>query len=295
MESRNIKRESVSHMTRSAPYAIHKRDSHSTSQRAVYLHWHPEAELFLLTRGEMRVFVEEACYRLREGEAIFIPPNLLHRAVAETPDFAFEALVFSTDLIASCSNAVRYQKYIQPVLCQNVRYVLHFTRNVGWQQTVLDDLCRILHTNAQGERDVSLLVEGLLRVIWQTLYDLHFAKMEGEESRERMEKPIQRVMDYVKRHYAEELTLAALARVAYVSEGQLCRSFKRITGSTPFVWIKKYRILKSCEWLLNSDKKISEICALCGFNNISYYNREFLKLMKVTPSEFRRVTPSDRL
>lgn len=286
--NRNIERESVSHMTRSEPYAIHRRDCHSTSQKAVYLHWHPEAELFLLTRGEMRVFVEDVCFRLREGEAIFVPPNLLHRAIAETPEFAFEALVFSTDLIASPSSAARYQTYIQPVLHQNVRYVLHLTRQEGWQQTVLDDFCRILHTSAQGERDVVLLVEGLLRVIWQSLYDLHFAKMEGKGRRERTEKPIQRVMDYVNRHYADEITLPALAKMAYVSEGQLCRSFKQMTGSTPFAWLKKIRILKSCEWLLDSDKKISEICTLCGFNNISYYNREFLKLMKVTPSEFRK-------
>lgn len=286
--NRNIERESVSHMTRSEPYAIHRRDCHSTSQKAVYLHWHPEAELFFLTRGEMRVFVEETCYRLREGEAIFVPPNLLHRAIAETPDFAFEALVFSTDLIASPSSAARYQTYIQPVLHQNVRYVLHLTRQEGWQQTVLDDFCRILHASAQGERDVALLVEGLLRVIWQSLYDRHFLKIVGESCLERTEKPIRRVMEFVRQNYAEEITLSALAKVAYVSEGQLCRSFKQMTGSTPFAWLKKYRILKSCEWLLSSDKKISEICTLCGFNNISYYNREFLKLMKVTPSEFRK-------
>ena len=79
-----------------------------------------------------------------------------------------------------------------------------------------------------------------------------------------------------------------LAKMVYISEAQLCRSFKQITGTTIFAYLKRYRILKSYEWLRSSDKKIQGICSLCGFNNISYYNREFLKIMRMTPSEYQR-------
>ena len=36
------------------------------------------------------------------------------------------------------------------------------------------------------------------------------------------------------------------------------------------------------------DKKIAEIASLCGFNNISYFNREFKKYMKMSPSQYRQ-------
>ena len=73
-----------------------------------------------------------------------------------------------------------------------------------------------------------------------------------------------------------------------MSEGQFCRSFKQLTGSTPFTYLKKHRIMHSCDYLAGSGRKISEICTLCGFSNISYFNREFLKAMKVTPSAYRK-------
>ena len=103
-----------------------------------------------------------------------------------------------------------------------------------------------------------------------------------------MEKQIQEVIAFIQQHYQEDISLELLAQTIHISETQLCRSFKQLTGSTPFTYLKRYRIMKSCEWLDDSDKKISEICSLCGFNNISYYNREFLRIMKMTPSAYRK-------
>ncbi len=100
---------------------------------------------------------------------------------------------------------------------------------------------------------------------------------------------MQEVADYIQAHYQEEISLKMLAQTAHMSEGQLCRRFRREMGETPFTWLKRCRIKKSCAWLAASDKKVAEICTLCGFNNISYFNREFLREMKLTPSEYRKL------
>ncbi|MBS5935001.1 MAG: helix-turn-helix domain-containing protein [Clostridiales bacterium] len=42
------------------------------------------------------------------------------------------------------------------------------------------------------------------------------------------------------------------------------------------------------EQLSDAIKKITDIATINGFNNISYFNREFMKLMKMTPSEYRK-------
>ena len=53
------------------------------------------------------------------------------------------------------------------------------------------------------------------------------------------------------------------------------------------VHLNRLRIVKSCEMLLRTDKKITEIASLCGFNNISYFNRTFYKIMGISPSGYR--------
>ena len=51
----------------------------------------------------------------------------------------------------------------------------------------------------------------------------------------------------------------------------------------------KLRIQKSCELLLNSDKKVYEISALVGYNDVKYFNRVFKNEMNVSPDEYRRL------
>ena len=88
----------------------------------------------------------------------------------------------------------------------------------------------------------------------------------------------------------QNITLEELAEYAHLSEGQFCRSFKELTGMTPFRYLIRYRILQSCNQLLLTDKKVTEIALSCGFNNISYYNRAFFKIMRMTPTEYRKTT-----
>ncbi|MGN6712236.1 helix-turn-helix domain-containing protein [Anaerocolumna jejuensis] len=47
-------------------------------------------------------------------------------------------------------------------------------------------------------------------------------------------------------------------------------------------------LIKSCGYLINTSKKITDIAALCGFNNISYYNRDFIRIIKISPAAYRK-------
>lgn len=88
--------------------------------------------------------------------------------------------------------------------------------------------------------------------------------------------------------WKKDITLKNLASCVHLSEGQFCRSFKLLTGLSPFRYLNRYRILQSCNELNHTNKKITDIATMNGFNNISYYNREFMKLMEMTPSEYRK-------
>ena len=46
------------------------------------------------------------------------------------------------------------------------------------------------------------------------------------------------------------------------------------------------RISLACRYLLETDKSISSICYACGFNNLSNFNRQFMRHKQMTPSEY---------
>lgn len=290
-KQKEIYLENVRHVTNERPYSIHKSGFSTRNKSALYLHWHPDFEFFYLEEGELDFYIEEKRCHVNEGEAVFIPPNLLHRAVCTSAAGGiFRALVFSPDFIASPMSMAQFQKYVQPVLYNNVNFALHLQNSSPWQREVLRDLARIFdRTQEAGEAgDNGLLVCGLVLVIWQNLFQSHISKVAVSCPQEKLERQLQEPVRYIREHFSEDITLDMLARLAHMSQGQFCRSFKQLTGSTPFAYLKKYRVMHSCAYLAGSDKLISEICTLCGFNNISYYNREFLKTMKVTPSSYRQ-------
>lgn len=280
--------ESILHITDSQPYALYHADFAPGESPVLLLHWHPEAEFFYLEEGELLFSIEQEELCLTAGDALFIPPRLLHTAHATAASGGqLRALVFSTQLVASSEDQASFEKYVQPVLQDNRHCVLHLQKQVSEHAALLSDLVR-LFASADTQAETDLLVKGFIQILWQELYHIHPFFRHMKQHTGRNSAFVQEVSSYIHKHYNEALSLTQLAEHFHVSKYYLCRIFKQVTGMPPFVFLNRYRIMKSCEYLINTEKKISEISGLCGFNNVSYFNREFLFYTKTTPSAYRK-------
>lgn len=284
--------EPIPHITKDLPYSAHTCQYDAPLGEAIYLHWHPEAEFLYLVQGSLSVMVEQEEVVLNQGEAVFIPPNRLHRArnCSRTPGI-YQAFVLSPSLIASPLERPQFQKYIQPVLEPHVP-CCHFSKKIDWKRDVIACLKQLLLLAQRGEgeaeEDWGLAVTGTAMVIWQLLYHHHIRQFRRDQARQRLAVQMEEVLAFIHHHYEEEVSLPELAGLAHLSESQFCRSFKRLTGMPPFSYLNRCRIMQSCLLLAKTDKKISEIGTRCGFNTVSYFNREFRKVIKMTPSAYRR-------
>lgn len=66
------------------------------------------------------------------------------------------------------------------------------------------------------------------------------------------------------------------------------RKFKIATGQSAKDYLTACSIRQAGKLLLSTDKKVIEIAALVGFENISGFNRSFLKATGLTPSQYRK-------
>ena len=64
--------------------------------------------------------------------------------------------------------------------------------------------------------------------------------------------------------------------------------FKELTGMSFTAYLVNYRLELSAKQLLETDQKIIDIAANCGFNNHSYFTRAFLKKYGLTPGKYRQ-------
>lgn len=95
------------------------------------------------------------------------------------------------------------------------------------------------------------------------------------------------VAEYIDRHYAEPLTLQALADVGHGSPYHLHRTFKKVTGMTPVAYIRRTRLEQAKRLLLSTDKPVTEIGLSVGMPNLSYFITLFKQNNGCTPAAYR--------
>ncbi len=281
--------EKITHITGTQPYSIHHTVISPGETSVLYLHWHNEMEFFYLKTGAVSVYIEEERYFLSAGEGIFIPPGLLHRAEDEKKaGCEFHALVFSASLLSDYFMNLHYAEYLYPVMHYGLRCSLHLKPAVDWHCEILSLLKESFDSLSGPQKTWELKLHGMLFIMWQCLYNHHLSAVDSVKSLTRLAEQLKPSLDLIQNYFNEDITLKRLSSASHLSEGQFCRLFKQLTGFTPFGYLNRCRIIKSCEYLVRTDKKIAEIALLCGYNNISFYNREFIRYMKVRPSVYRK-------
>ena len=98
---------------------------------------------------------------------------------------------------------------------------------------------------------------------------------------------IQKIKDYIGKNYGEVLRLEDMASMVSMTATAFSRFFKNRTNQTLSDYIIDIRIGHAIRYLVDTTMTSSEICYLCGFNNISNFNRLFRKKKGCSPMEFR--------
>ncbi len=107
-------------------------------------------------------------------------------------------------------------------------------------------------------------------------------------------KRINLALHFIDDHLDAELSLESIAEVAHYSPFHFHRIFKAIIGETLNSYINRRRIEKTASVLLHKQEvSITELCLQYGFTSNSSFTRAFKKFYGVSPSQFRKLRPSE--
>jgi AraC-like DNA-binding protein len=99
-----------------------------------------------------------------------------------------------------------------------------------------------------------------------------------------------RARDAMDLRFAEPLDIAALARIAHVSEAHFIRTFRATFGETPHRYLQRRRVERSMFMLRETDRSVTEICLDVGFASLGTFSRTFREIVGVSPSAYRKGT-----
>jgi AraC-like DNA-binding protein len=161
----------------------------------------------------------------------------------------------------------------------------YFLEPIAWDKSLQLSFSKLFQAlseqNSQLEQQ-SLMLRVLSQIFGrhtQPHYHLRHVKPET--------KAIALVRAYLEAHYAENVSIDALAQLVQLSPYYLIRSFKKHVGLPPHGYQRYWQLLQAKRALLNS-KPLSEIAAEHGFYDQSHLNRHFKGTFGVTPGQYRQ-------
>lgn len=99
---------------------------------------------------------------------------------------------------------------------------------------------------------------------------------------------IDEVVAWIDTHYEEIFSLDEMVSRCALNTSDFARRFKARAGYPLFEYLNRRRVGRAALLLKDGDLPVIEIALSVGYNNVSFFNRYFLRLMGMTPTEYRR-------
>ncbi|MED5020126.1 helix-turn-helix domain-containing protein [Paenibacillus chibensis] len=125
----------------------------------------------------------------------------------------------------------------------------------------------------------------------QTFREIHGVLFRTTEAPDRKQQ-FDEILDYIRTHYNEELSIEYFAEQMNMSAGHFSRMFKEEVGEKYVEYIAKYRISKAKQFLLETDLKIDDIAEQIGYWGRNSFIRNFRRYEGITPAKYRTIHQS---
>lgn len=245
-------------------------------------HWHKAVELFLFVSGRVTCKFENATIHGKPGGIAIINPHEVHET--------------------RCSRKASYLcVHIQPSVMR--KFVpnfdqLHFSfvfdpedqgKSMAYEQLRIH-LQEILR-QTEGEHTAYKLERQARLYALTAILVKHFSQplaMEETELRRSDMTRLEPLLEHIRLHHGEDLSLEDAASSVGLNKEYFCRLFKRNMGVTYLHYVYQVRTTAVCWELETSEDPIGEIAERHGFKDPKMLSQYFRELYGCTPSEKRR-------
>ncbi|MCI6675772.1 MAG: AraC family transcriptional regulator [Clostridiales bacterium] len=258
------------------------------TENPVPWHWHEELEAVIVTEGSAVFAADHERVELKKGEGCVINANILHAAWnAGDQVCRLHSIVFHPKLVGGASESIFWQKYLLPILENRVFYMLAL-KLIPKDIVLLDYIEHAWQSIANESPGYEFMArDSLSRLLFMMQEYIPHQEKDISQKVRRNEERIKRMLDYIRKHLADEISIQEIAHAASVSSSECIRCFKQTIGTTPIQYVRQMRLQKATELLMSSNKKIIEIGIECGFQEMSYFSRIFKEQYGATPSKYR--------
>jgi AraC-like DNA-binding protein len=98
---------------------------------------------------------------------------------------------------------------------------------------------------------------------------------------------VSKALERMRLYFHLPMRVAELANLSGMSESHFSRQFKAAIGTSPIDWLRRERINQAKRRLIESDDPVKEIARQVGYHDQFFFSKDFKKMTKLTPTQFR--------
>ncbi len=248
---------------------------------ALPIHQHAGFEFLYLSRGSASWRVGPENVEQSMGELLIIYPGELHRTGARAnPEnqhlwlglrlecWSRAAAALAVALTQSRRRLLAEMQEVEPIL-----------------RLVIAQVATLRH---QRPAAIRALIDAFLALVAQRLEDIYSTEAEPRPPLP-YSMPVQRAIDYMKRHPDRRLPLAEIAHAARVrSVSHFCSQFHREVGVAPAAHHLALRMELAREVLRQPAFDITTVAMQFGFSSSQHFSTAFRRAFATTPRQWRR-------
>ncbi|MGG5319053.1 helix-turn-helix domain-containing protein [Enterococcus sp. AZ072] len=229
--------------------------------------------LHVVLEGKGTYHVKDQKFQLRKGDLFLIRPGLttFYRADAEEP-WLYGWLAFSGE---TTEEIIRHSAFGEE------GFTMISSNTHQYVEIIKDCL-----TFSQD----SLLNEiALNEKTYHFLGDLLKDGGKINASAEELSSPLAlATVEYIQQHYAEKITVEAIAKYLAVNRSHLSRVFSKQMDMGIKEYLNGVRTNRAAFMLAYTQESVEEIAVQVGFNSLIVFSRTFKKSTGETPTEYRK-------
>lgn len=256
--------------------------SYSSADQLITNHWHNSLEVLYIASGKMDTGINNSIYHLKRGDLIIINSGDIHftrcRDYAKIYVLQVPYPLLNTHI--PNYDYVRFQDSDGSVVFSNPAKV--------------DELSRLMiqmyEITLEQKPGYTLLFSSKLYQFLSILFQRYHTDISSrtKQKSDRNLIRLEQVMNYVKSHYTQPISLEDAAQILSLNPEYFCRYFKKYMGMTFLEYVNSIRLYHIHQDLLNTNYSVSELMDRHGFTNYKLFSKMFRNTYGCPPGMFRK-------
>ncbi len=224
-------------------------------------HIHSSFEVVVIVDGELNLTVNNETRTLKKGGCALIFPNQIHE-LETTEESKHLICIFSSQLVRAYSKQIEGKIPVSNIFELDSFYI--------------DKLDAITNSSSASE------IKGILYSICAE-FDKTAEYINAQKDKKNL---LLSIFKFIEENFSKECSLYTLAQTTSYNYVYLSKLFTKHTKMSYTEYVNRRRINEACYLLANTSKSMLDIAYECGFDCLRSFNRNFKRIIGVTPSSY---------